>query len=100
MKTTHFNGRAIRLAIASTLAAGSIAFAVNSHADKDTANLEVTASISPHCAISTVPASSGGVTTTCIDGAAIAVSVDREASVTEADSANAPVGVVVSTVMY
>lgn len=111
MKTTHFNGRALRLAVATVLAAGCGAFGVNSHAGTDWANLSATASISAHCVISTVPADSGAVTSTCTDGSAAAVIVDQKAGAADSASApavtssmpesqNQPAGAVITTVMY
>ena len=100
MNTPHFNGRALRWAIATVIAAGSGAFGVNGHADTKRADLAVTASISDHCAISTVPATSGAVTTTCTDGSLVAVTLSQEASTATTDSASAPTGILVATVLY
>jgi spore coat protein U-like protein len=59
MKTIHFNGHALRVVLASALAAAS-AFAVNSHAaQQDTATLTVSATVNASCTISTAAVAFG-----------------------------------------
>ena len=100
MNTPHFNGRALRWAIATVFAAGSGAFGVNGHADTKRADLAVTASISNHCVISTVPVASGAVTTTCTEGSVVAIVLGQEAKAVITESASSPAGVLVATVQY
>lgn len=92
MKTTHHNGSALPLILAAALAAASGAFGVNSYAGgTGKAELAVTASISSHCVISTVPLASGGVSTDCTSGPAATVSLDQGTNVTVTGTASAPI---------
>jgi hypothetical protein len=92
MKTTHLNGSALPLILASALAAASGVFGVNSYATgAEKAELTVTASITSHCVITTVPVASGTVTTDCTSGPAAAVSLDQGTNVTVTGTDSAPV---------
>lgn len=92
MNPTHLNGSALPLILASALAAASGAFGVNSYAGgAGKAELAVTASISSHCVISTVPLASGGVSTDCTSGPAATVSLDQGTNVTVTGTASAPI---------
>jgi spore coat protein U-like protein len=56
MKSKQLNGRVIRMAVASALAFGTSALGVNSYAaGTSSANLAVSATVSPYCTIATTP---------------------------------------------
>jgi spore coat protein U-like protein len=101
MKTLQFKGRALNLALAAILAVAGSAFVVDSYAGTATADLDVSATISANCTISTTALAfgaydpivahataaleaTGTVTTTCTNGSA--------ATVTLGQGANADVG--------
>lgn len=97
MKTLQFKGRALNLALASILAVAGSAFGVDSYAGTATANLDVSATITANCTISTAPLAfgaydpivanaagaldgTGTVTTTCTNGSAATVTLGQGAN--------------------
>ena len=109
MKTTHFNGPALRLALASALAA----FGANSHAAQVTGNLTVSADVNASCTISTSAVAfgeyapivtnksvalngQGTVTTICTYGSAAKITLSQGANPAGGSSDTAPLRQVAS----